>query len=236
MAEKHFHEELDEVNDLLLAMSSLVVEIFDDALESFLQNDVALARKLRDERGRVDSLEIAVEERCISMIARHQPVAIDLRNIITAINIIRDLERVDDIAMDICEEVIDLASLNRPDDMFHIPALAEAVKKMLHDSVRAFVNRDPKQARAICERDDVIDELERKSEKDIIEFVRENPGAFEAMLRYLSVVHSLERIGDHCTNIGEMVVYLTQAKIIKHHYGLKSTPGKKGKRDAGKQS
>jgi phosphate transport system protein len=152
------------------------------------------------------------------MIARHQPVAIDLRNIITAINIIRDLERIDDIAMDICEEVMDLDNLPRPDRMFHIPALAEAVKEMLHDSVRAFIARDPEWARAICERDDVIDDLEKKSEEDIIEFVREKPDTFETMIRYLSVVHSLERIGDHCTNIGEMVVYLTQAKIIKHHY------------------
>ncbi|UCE26346.1 MAG: phosphate signaling complex protein PhoU [Candidatus Coatesbacteria bacterium] len=218
MAERHFHEELEEVNDLLLAMSSLVVEIFDDTLESFLENDAARAKKLLDDRGRVDSLEIAVEERCLSMIARHQPVAIDLRNIITAINIIRDLERIDDIAMDMCEEILDLGDLPRPDGMFHIPALAEAVKEMLHDSVRAFVARDPDWARAICERDDVIDDLEKRSEEDIIEFTRENPDTFETMLRYLSVTHSLERIGDHCTNIGEMVVYLTQAKIIKHHY------------------
>jgi phosphate transport system protein len=227
MTERHFHEELEEVNDLLLAMSSLVLEIFDDTLESFLQNDAAHAKKLLDERGRVDSLEIAVEERCLSMIARHQPVAIDLRNIITAINIIRDLERIDDIAMDICEEVLELQDLPRPDGMFHIPALAEAVKEMLHDSVRAFIARDPEWARAICERDDIIDDLEKKSETDIIEFVRDNPDTFEAMLRYLSVTHSLERIGDHCTNIGEMVVYLTQAKIIKHHYD-EETGGVKG--------
>jgi phosphate transport system protein len=227
--ERHFHEELEEVNDLLLAMSSLVVEIFDDTLESFLGNDVARAKKILDERGRVDSLEIAVEERCLSMIARHQPVAIDLRNIITAINIIRDLERIDDIAMDICEEVLDLGGLPRPDAMFHIPALAEAVKEMLHDSVRAFIARDPEWARAICERDDVIDDLEKKSEKDIIEFVGENPDTFETMLRYLSIIHSLERIGDHCTNIGEMVVYLTQAKIIKHHHDEKVGGEEEGK-------
>lgn len=221
MAERHFHEELEEVNDLLLAMSSLVLEIFDDTLESFLQNDAARAKKILDERGRVDSLEIAIEERCLSMIARHQPVAIDLRNIITAINIIRDLERVDDIAMDISEEVIELQDLPRPDEMFHIPALAEAVKEMLHDAVRAFIARDAEWARAICERDDVIDDLEEKSKTDIIEFVRGKPGTFESMLRYLSVTHSLERIGDHCTNIAEMVIYLTQAKIIKHHHDEK---------------
>jgi len=227
MAERHFHEELEEVNDLLLAMSSLVVEIFDDTLESFLAKDAVRAKKLLDDRGRVDSLEIAVEERCLSMIARHQPVAIDLRNIITAINIIRDLERIDDIAMDMCEEILDLGDLRRPDGMFHIPALAEAVKEMLHDSVRAFIARDPEWARAICEHDDVIDDLEKESEKDIIEFVRKNPDTFESMLRYLSITHSLERIGDHCTNIGEMVVYLTQAKIIKHHYD-EEAGGKEG--------
>jgi phosphate transport system protein len=221
MAERHFHEELEEVNDLLLAMSSLVLEIFDDTLESFLQNDAAQAKKIIDERGRVDSLEIAIEERCLSMIARHQPVAIDLRNIITAINIIRDLERIDDIAMDISEEVLELQDLPRPDEMFHIPALAEAVKEMLHDAVRAFIARDAEWARTICERDDVIDDLEEKSKTDIIEFVRSKPDTFESMLRYLSVTHSLERIGDHCTNIAEMVIYLTQAKIIKHHHDEK---------------
>ena len=218
MAERHFHEELEEVNDLLLAMSSLVVEIFDDAVESFLENDARRAQNLLDERGRVDSLEIAVEERCLSMIARHQPVAIDLRNIITGINIITDLERIDDISMDICEDTVDLKELSRPGELFHIPALAEAVKEMVHDSVRAFIVRDPEWARAICKRDDIIDDLDRKVEADVINYVREHPDKFEPLLHYLSVSRSLERIGDHCTNISESVVYLTQAKIIKHHH------------------
>lgn len=138
---------------------------------------------------------------------------------VVAINVIRDLERIDDIAMDIYEDVMDLVKLPRPDELFHIPALADAVKEMLHDSVRAFIARDPEWARAICERDDVIDDLEIKSKDDVIEYVRENPDTLEPLLRYLSVTHSLERIGDHCNNISEMVIYLTQAKIIKHHYG-----------------
>ena len=104
--EKHFHEELAEVNDMLLAMSSLVLEIFDDAVESVLTDNPEQAQKVIDERGRVDSLEVAIEERCLALIALHQPVAVDLRMIITAINIIRDLERIDDIAIDISYDAI----------------------------------------------------------------------------------------------------------------------------------
>jgi len=155
VAEKHFHEELAEVNDMLLGMSSLVLEIFDDAVESVLTDNVALAEKIIAERGRVDSLEVAVEERCLARIALLQPVAVDLRLIITAINIIRDLERIDDIAIDICQDALALHELERkPADLFALPALARVSAAMVHDAVHAFIARDAGGARRVCERDD----------------------------------------------------------------------------------
>jgi phosphate transport system protein len=174
--EKHFHDELAEVNDMLLGMSSLVLEIFDDAVESVLTDNVEQAHKVIDERGRVDSLEVAIEERCLALIALHQPVAIDLRMIITAINIIRDLERIDDISIDICQDALGLHELeNKPDTLFDLPALASVSASMVHDAVRAFVKRDAAWARRVCEMDDEADDLERRIYRDIIAYAEKNP-------------------------------------------------------------
>jgi len=219
--EKHFHEELAEVNDMLLGMSSLVLEIFDDAVESVLTDNPAQAHKVIDERGRVDSLEVAIEERCLALIALHQPVAVDLRMIITAINIIRDLERIDDISIDICQDALGLHELEKkPPSLFDLPSLARVSGAMVHDAVRAFVNRDPTSARRVCERDDEADELERKIYRDVIAYAERNPAEVAACVHLLTVARALERIGDHSTNIGEMVVYLMTAKIIKHHHDV----------------
>jgi phosphate transport system protein len=226
--ERHFHEELAEVNDMLLGMSSLVLEIFDDAVESVLNGDAGLAQRVIDERGRVDSLEVAIEERCLALIALHQPVAIDLRMIITAINIIRDLERVDDISMDICSDAIALEGLARkPGTLFDIPELARVSAAMVHDAVRAFVKRDPAWARAVCKRDDEADDLERKIHDDIVAYAEKHPAEVAACVHMLTIARALERIGDHSTNIGEMVVYLMTAKIIRHHHDVGGKPKKK---------
>jgi phosphate transport system protein len=231
--EKHFHEELAEVNDMLLAMSSLVLEIFDDAVESVLTGDVEQARRIIDERGRVDSLEVAIEERCLALIALHQPVAIDLRMIITAVNIIRDLERVDDIAIDICYDALAYHELkHKPETLFDIPSLARVSGSMVHDAVRAFVNRDPAWARRVCERDDEADDLDRKINKDIIAHAEKNPKQVAACVHLLTISRALERIGDHSTNIGEMVVYLMTAKIIKHHHDVDTSDETEAEGDA----
>jgi phosphate transport system protein len=219
LAERHFHEELQEVNDMLLAMGSLVLEIFDDAVESILHGDVAQAERVIAERGRVDSLEVAIEERCLALIALHQPVAVDLRMIVTAINIIRDLERVDDISIDICHEAVFIQRAQaRPPALFDLPELAAVSARMLHDAVRSFVNREPAAARAVCERDDEADALWLKIQEDAIAFAEKHPEAVRACVHILAVGRALERVADHSTNIGEMVVYLMTAKIIKHHH------------------
>ena len=221
--EKHFHDELAEVNDMLLGMSSLVLEIFDDAVESVLTDNAEQAQKVIDERGRVDSLEVAIEERCLALIALHQPVAIDLRMIITAINIIRDLERIDDISIDICQDALGLHELeNKPETLFDLPALASVSASMVHDAVRAFVKRDAAWARRVCEMDDEADDLERKIYRDIIAYAEENPAEVGACVHLLTIARALERIGDHSTNVGEMVVYLMTAKIIKHHHDVET--------------
>jgi phosphate transport system protein len=225
--ERHFHEELAEVNDMLLGMSSLVLEIFDDAVESVLTDNPDQAQNVIDERGRVDSLEVAIEERCLALIALHQPVAVDLRMIITAINIIRDLERIDDISIDICQDALGLHALkNIPETLFDLPSLARVSGAMVHDAVRAFVKKDPAWARRVCERDDEADDLERKIHGDVIAYAEKHPGEVAACVHLLAVARALERIADHSTNIGEMVVYLMTAKIIKHHHDVETERGR----------
>lgn len=221
IAQRHFHEEIAEVNDMLLAMSSLVLGIFDDAVRSVLDHDPALASRIIEERGRVDSLEVAIEERCLALIARHQPVAVDLRLIVTAINIIRDLERIDDISIDICYDSLALHGLQeKPTDLFELPQLAAVAGEMIHDAVRSFVKRDADWARRVCARDDAADDLERRIHNNLVAYAEKNPRHTAACVHLLAIARALERIGDHSTNVAEMVVYLATAKIIKHHFDV----------------
>jgi len=119
--------------------------------------------------------------------------------------------------MDICHNAIYISETEHPGDVFGIEKLADEVKEMVHDAVRSFIQRDPDWARRICEYDDIVDESEIRTQKAIIEYVQKHPEHTKAGFQYSSAAKQLERIGDHCTNIAEMVVYLMQAKIIKHH-------------------
>lgn len=214
---RHFEERVQDLNDQLLLMSGRVEAIIRKAVESLQRRDGALAEEVfRDDRV-IDRMEMDIEERCIELLALQQPLARDLRLITSALKISNDLERVGDHAVNIAgcaKTLLGLAPMRPASDL---PELAEKAIGMLRESLDAFVRRDADAARALVRRDDEVDALNRRLFAELLGRMVGDPNAIEASMAFVLVGRNLERIGDLATNVAEEVVFIAEARVIKHH-------------------
>jgi phosphate transport system protein len=213
----HFHEELDELQARVMEMAGLVEESVDRAVEAFLQRDTEAVKKIRAADRKVDAMEVELDNRVVGLIALHQPVASDLRQILATLKISNDVERVGDHALNIAKAARRLGR-NRP--LREIPELAELAVlsgRMWRDALAAFGSRDSSLARDVCSRDDRVDDLKRSVQKLLTALMEEEPVTIRSAMEYVRVAQQLERIGDLSTNISEEVVYLVEGTSIKHH-------------------
>lgn len=214
---RHFEERVQELNDQLLLMSGRVEAIIRKAVESLQRRDGALADEVfRDDRV-IDRMEMDIEERCIELLALQQPLARDLRLITSALKISNDLERVGDHAVNIAGCAKTLLALAPMRPVADLPELAEKAIDMLRESLDAFVRRDADAARALVRRDDEVDALNRRLFADLLGRMVGDPAAIEASMALVLVGRNLERIGDLATNVAEEVVFIAEARVIKHH-------------------
>ena len=215
--ERHFHQQLEELTHQLLQMSGRAEQIIRKAVEALQRRDAALAEEVFLEDRLIDRLEIDVEERCIQLLALQQPMATDLRFITSAIKISNDLERVGDHAVNIagCAKALLKSPPARP--LPDLPRLVESSIGMLRDALDAFVRRDAEAARALVRRDDEVDELNRHLFADLLGRMVAEPQQAERAMTMVLVGRNLERIGDLATNIAEEVVFIAEARVIKHH-------------------
>lgn len=214
---RHFHEELDSLQARLMEMAGLVEDLVTRAVEAFLQRDMEAVKRIKADDKRVDTMELEVDERAVALIALHQPVATDLRRILTTLKISNDIERVGDHAHNIAKAARRLGG-NRP--LREIPELAELAvlsERMLRDALAAFASRDSSLAREVCLRDDRVDDLKKSVQKLLTALMTEEPHTVRSALEYIRVAQQLERIGDLSTNISEEVVFLVEGTSIKHH-------------------
>jgi phosphate transport system protein len=214
---KHFHEELAELTKQVLHMGGLVEVAVDRSLASLLDRDAAAAREVVDGDERIDSIEIEVEERCLDLLALHQPVARDLRYITGILKINSDLERMADLAVNIAERAEVLAQVPplpfRPD----VSRMAAVVKQMVREGLDAFVKRDVQAALRVWIRDDEADSLFREILGESIQYMRDNPERLGDTLHLTGALRNLERIADHATNIAEDVIFMAEGRIVRHH-------------------
>ncbi|MDC4227308.1 MAG: phosphate signaling complex protein PhoU [Candidatus Manganitrophus sp.] len=164
----------------------------------------------------VNAMDVEIDEECIRLLALYQPAARDLRFITTAMKITTDLERMSDLAEDICERSIELAEEPLLKPYIDIPRMADAAQKMVREALDAFVNKDAKLARKVCSEDQFIDDLTHQIFRELLSFMVEDPTTITRAVRVSFIAKYIERIGDHATNIAEMVVYLVEGKIIRH--------------------
>lgn len=222
--ERRFEKELESLKTTLIRMGSVVEEQCKAAIKSVLEEDAATARKVIDSDERINSLEIEIDNAVVDILALQQPVAGDLRLILTAQKISNDLERIGDHAVNIAESTVQLAKTGPKEPLMEIPRMAEICQTMLQDALDSFIHVSAELARAVLKKDDIIDDLNRKMTVEVIELLQNNRKMIEGGLEVIRVSRNLERIADLATNIAEDVIFLAQARVVKHHAEEKSVP------------
>ncbi|MBI3802691.1 MAG: phosphate signaling complex protein PhoU [Nitrospirae bacterium] len=216
MAHRHFEEELTRLKERILKMGALVETQIAASIKALVERDTALAKQTIQNDHLVNAMDVEVDEECIRLLALYQPAARDLRFITTAMKITTDLERMSDLAEDICERSIELAEEPLLKPYIDLPRMAEAAQKMVRETLDAFVNKDAALARKVCAEDEFIDDLTQQIFRELLSYMSEDPATITRAIRISFISKYIERIGDHATNIAEMVVYLVEGKIIRH--------------------
>jgi phosphate transport system protein len=218
--ETHFQKELEELKENLLKMATMVEEAIRESVQSLVKRDSGLAKEVFGGEDRINKMEIAIDEMCLKLLALRQPMAADLRFITSAMKIITDLERMGDQAVNIAERVISAISLNQEPQIkpyIDIPRMSEIVQSMVKDVLDAFVNRNSKLARSVCERDDLVDGLNDQVFRELLTYMMSDPKTITRAVHLMIIARCLERIADHATNIAEDVIFMVDALVIKHH-------------------
>jgi len=213
---KHFERELDGLKKELLELSAAVEESVVKAIQSLKDRNEVLAREVIDNDDAVDNAEVALEEQCLKILALHQPVAGDLRFIVSALKINNELERVADLAVNIAERSLVIGRHKVIDAPFDFTHMAQKSRSMLTRSIDSLIRMDTVLAHEVCEADDEVDELNREVYTQVYRLIKERPENAETLINYISVSRHLERIADYATNIAEDVIYLVEGKIIRH--------------------
>ncbi|HYV39979.1 MAG TPA: phosphate signaling complex protein PhoU [Gemmataceae bacterium] len=213
---KHLERDLDNLQRDLLALASSVEEAIHKATRALEDREPELAQEVIEGDNVIDEEENHVEEESLKMLALHQPVAVDLRRIVSALKINTELERMADLAEDIAERATHLARHPELPVSSKLQRMTDVTISMVRQSLDAFVNLDPRLARVVCRLDDEVDKFNSEIIDELIEVMQKSPELVEPGLSMFSAVRHLERIADHATNIAEDVVYLVEGEIIRH--------------------
>jgi len=216
--ERHFDEELKELHKEILKMGILAQEAIFKSIEALKNRDKEQAKEVIDSDDKIDELELVVDEHCIDLIARHQPMAGDLRFITTGMKVNAELERIADLAVDIAQRVLESADRPLLKPLIDIPKLSEIAQDMVRDSIDAFVKRDVSLARKVVLSDEEADNLRNLVQEELInDYIAKDPSTAARAVPLLLIARHLERICDHTTNIAEDVIYMVEGKVVKHH-------------------
>ncbi len=215
--ERRFEKELESLKTTLIRMGSVVEEQCKSAVKSLLEDDASLAGSVIAGDDRINSFEIEIDNAVVDILALQQPVAGDLRLILTTQKISNDLERIGDHAVNIAESTVQLAKFKSKQPLIIIPKMAEITLAMLRDAFDSFVHVSPELAQAVLKRDDMIDDLNRSTTVRVIELLQDDKRMIEWGLEIIRISRNLERMADLTTNIAEDVVFLAQARVVKHH-------------------
>jgi phosphate transport system protein len=216
--QRHFDEELKELHQEILRMGLIAQEAIFKSVEALKNRDKQQAKEVIDADDKIDDLELAIDERCIDLIARHQPMAGDLRFITTGMKVNAELERIADLALDIAQRVPGLADKPLLKPLVDIPKLSAVAQKMVNDAIEAFVKRDAELARQVILADTQADKLRNLVQEELInDYMGKDAKTVDRAVPLLLIARHLERICDHATNIAEDVIYMVEAKVVRHH-------------------
>jgi phosphate transport system protein len=213
---KQFQDQLDLLSERILRLGGLVEEAIGKSVRSLVERDSDLAQEVIANDIEVDRLELEIDSLCVEALALHQPMARDLRFLATAMKITPDLERIADHAVNISERALELNRAAPLKPLIDIPLMARTAQEMVRGALDAFVRQDADAARATIRMDDDLDQRMDQVFRVLLSHMIENPETISRALRLTFVAKYFERIGDQATNICEQVVYMTEARVIKH--------------------
>jgi phosphate transport system protein len=214
----HFEADLQALKNRLLGMGALVEERVHQAVQSLMERRQDLADQVASGDRDVNDLQIEIDDRALKLLALQQPMATDLRLITSAIKINADLERIGDQAVNIAENVLKLLPHPPLRAILNITRMAEIAEQMTRDSLDSFVKKDAALARSVLARDDEVDQLKDHVFRVLLTYMMADPGTIERALGLILISRNLERIADHATNIAEDVIFLVEAKDVRHHH------------------
>ncbi len=213
---KHILREIATLKKEILALGAAAEEILYKAMKSLEGRDKALAEQIMEEDADIDQMEVEIEEDCLKVLALHQPVAGDLRLIIAILKINNDLERVGDLAVNIAERSVFLATREKVEIPTDFMKMSEISRDMLKKSLDALVMEDSALAHKVCGMDDAVDAINREMYIFIQNEIKKDPSRMESLIHLLSVSRHLERVADLATNIAEDVIYMIDGEIVRH--------------------
>jgi len=214
--DKKYEEDLKRLRDHILQMGGLVEDQIQKAVNSLVQRDSPLAEAIIERDHEVNHLDVEIDDLCIRLLALHHPAGKDLRFITTALKITTDLERIGDMAVNICERALELNWEPQLKPYIDIPRMAGISQRMIHESLDAFVREDTELALKVCKDDQEVDDLNSQVFRETVSYMIEDPHTINRAMKVGFVSKYLERITDHATNIAEMVVFMVKGKSIRH--------------------
>jgi phosphate transport system protein len=219
MERYHFETELQGLRNQLLTMGGLVEERVHRAVQALIHRKEDDASRIIAQDNEINDLQMDIDDRCLKLLATQTPLAVDLRLITSSMKINADLERIGDQAVNIAESVLVLIPQPPLKPLIDIPRMATIAEKMIRDSLDAFVKRDPELARDVLRRDDEVDELKDQVFRELLTYMMADPGTIQRALSLILISRNLERIADHATNIAEDVIFIMEARDVRHHAG-----------------
>jgi len=218
MERHHFESELQALKNQLLTMGGLVEERVHQAVHALVHRKEEEAERVIAADKEINDLQIDIDDRALRLLATQTPLAVDLRLITSTMKINANLERIGDQAVNVAENVLKLLPYPPLKPLIDIPRMAEIAKKMTRDALDAFVNRDPDLARDVLRRDDEVDLLKDQIFRELLTYMMADPGTIGRALSLILISRNLERIADHATNIAEDVIFIAEARDVRHHH------------------
>ncbi len=214
--DRHYEAELKDLHVKILEMGGFVEKQIAGAVAALIERNDEQARMIIERDHSVNRMDVEVDDLCLRLLALHQPAARDLRLITTGLKITTDLERIGDMAVNICERILELNREPQLKPLIDLPRMADVAQHMLRESLDSFVREDVELALAVCREDDIIDGLNSQLFRELLSYMAEEPRTISRAIPLLFIAKYLERIGDHATNIAEMVVFMVKGKSIRH--------------------
>jgi phosphate transport system protein len=213
---KHYEQQLRILKEKLLLMSHKAEQMISDSIKALVERRPTLAEEVIARDDEIDKLEIESDDLCYEILALEQPVARDLRFIATALKIVKDIERIGDIAVNIAERAQELIHEPELKRLVDLPIMADAAQKILKESLDAFVNSDVDLAEKVISNDNLVDGLYEQIFRELLTYMLEDPRSISRAIKLIFIAKHLERVGDHSANIAEMVVFLVRGQDIRH--------------------